>query len=243
MAWNIDGFKLDFINDFRFDGVDPAERDNYANRDIKTVPAAVDRLLLDVRAALVAIKKDILLEFRQPYVGPAVRQIGNMLRVGDCPGDMRRNRFAIANLRLASGGTAVHSDMLEWHFGEKPEDAALYIINSMFGVVQYSVMLRRAPESHRAMIAKWIKFSQDHRETLLKGRFRPHHPELQYPVIEAESDSERVIGLYDDGRVLDIPDGKKTFVMNASGKNSFVVRRGGKLSEIACASGDWIELP
>ena len=106
-----------------------------------------------------------------------------------------------------------------------------------------SVMLRRAPESHRAMIAKWIKFSQDHRETLLKGRFRPHHPELQYPVIEAESDSERVIGLYDDGRVLDIPDGKKTFVMNASGKNSFVVRRGGKLSEIACASGDWIELP
>ena len=242
-AWNIDGFKLDFINDFRFDGVDPAERDNYANRDIKTVPAAVDRLLLDVRTALVAIKKDILLEFRQSYVGPAVRQIGNMLRVGDCPGDMRRNRFAIANLRLASGGTAVHSDMLEWHFGEKPEDAALYIINSMFGVVQYSVMLRRAPESHRAMIAKWIKFSQDHRETLLKGRFRPHHPELQYPVIEAESDSERVIGLYDDGRVLDIPDGKKTFVMNASGKNSFVVRRGGKLSEIACASGDWIELP
>jgi hypothetical protein len=30
--------------------------------------------------------------------------------------------------------------------------------------------------------------------------------------------------------------------MNASGKDSFVVRRGGKLSEIACRSGDWIEI-
>ena len=155
---------------------------------------------------------------------------------------MSRNRFAMANLRLASGGTAVHSDMLEWNFAETPERAALYVINSMFGTVQYSVMLRNAPKEHLAMIAKWIKFSQDHRETLLKGRFTPHHPELQYPVIEAEGENEVVIGLYDDGRVVDVPSKKKTFVMNASGKDSFVIRRDGKLSEVACKSGDWIEL-
>ena len=112
----------------------------------------------------------------------------------------------------------------------------------MFGVVQYSLMLRDAPAAHREMIATWIKLSQDHRETLLKGTFKPHHPELQYPVIEAESAAERIIGLYDDGRVLDIPDAKKTFVMNASGKDSFVVRRNGQLTEVACKSGDWIEL-
>jgi hypothetical protein len=111
----------------------------------------------------------------------------------------------------------------------------------MFGVVQYSVMLRNAPKDHVAMIEKWIKFSQDHRDTLLNGKFTPRHPELQYPVIEAESDKEVVIGLYDDGRVVDVPEGKKTFVMNASGKDSFVIRRGGKLSEVSCKSGDWIE--
>ena len=155
---------------------------------------------------------------------------------------LRRNRFAMANLRLASGGTAVHSDMLEWNFAESPEHAALYVINSMFGVVQYSVMLRNAPKEHLAMIEKWIKFSQDHRETLLHGKFTPRHPELQYPVIEAESDKEVVIGLYDDGRVVDVPEGKKAFVMNASGKDSFVIRRGGKLSEVSCKSGDWIEI-
>ena len=239
--WNIDGFKLDFIDAFRFSGEDPAVKENYAGRDIKSLPVAVDRLMTEVKDALTAIKPDILVEFRQSYVGPAIRKYGNMLRVGDCPGNLRRNRFAIANLRLASGGAAVHSDMLEWNFAESPEHAALYVINSMFGVVQYSVMLRNAPKEHLAMVEKWIKFSQDHRDTLLKGKFTPRHPELQYPVIEAESDKEVVIGLYDDGRVVDVPE-KKTFVMNASGKDFFVIRRGGKISEVSCKSGDWIEL-
>ena len=103
-------------------------------------------------------------------------------------------------------------------------------------------MLRNAPKEHLAMVEKWVRFSQDHRETLLNGKFTPHHPELQYPVIESQGEKEVVIGLYDDGRVVDVPADKKAFVMNASGRDSFVIRRGGKLSEVACRSGDWIEL-
>ena len=52
-----------------------------------------------------------------------------------------------------------------------------------------------------------------------------------------------MIGLYDDGRVVDVKTDKRTFVMNASGKDSFVMRRDGKLSEVVCKSGDWIEIP
>ena len=224
--WDIDGFKLDFIDSFRFDGRnDPAEKDNYAGRDIKSVPAAVDKLMTEVRDALSAIKPDILIEFRQSYVGPAIRQYGNMLRVGDCPGDMRRNRFAIANLRLASGGTAVHADMLEWNFKDTPEHAALFILNSIFGVVQYSVLLKDAPEAHRNMVAHWIRFSQEHRETLLHGTFTPHHAELMYPLIEAEGADERIIGVYDDGRVVDCGDlTKPTYVINATGTDKLVLR-------------------
>ena len=240
--WDLDGFKLDFIDAIRFWGEDPAEKENFKGRDIKSVPIAVEKLMTEVHAALTAIKPDALVEFRQGYVGPGIRKFGNMLRVGDCPGSARRNRVAIANLRLASGDTAVHSDMLEWHFSETPEQSAIYIINSMFGVIQYSVMLRQAPKEHLAMIEKWIKFSQDHRDTLLHGKFTPHHPELLYPVVEAESERELIIGLYDDGRILDVPADKKTIVMNASGADSFVIRRGGKMSTVACRSGDWIEL-
>ena len=240
--WDLDGFKLDFIDAIRFWGEDPAEKENFKGRDIKSVPIAVEKLMTEVHAALTAIKPDALVEFRQGYVGPGIRKFGNMLRVGDCPGSARRNRVAIANLRLASGDTAVHSDMLEWHFSETPEQSAIYIVNSMFGVIQYSVMLRQAPKEHLAMIEKWIKFSQDHRDTLLHGKFTPHHPELLYPVVEAESERELIIGLYDDGRILDVPADKKTIVMNASGADSFVIRRGGKMSTVACRSGDWIEL-
>jgi alpha-galactosidase len=239
--WDIDGFKLDFVDTFDRHAANVPATDG-AGRDMKSVPLAVERLMKEISAALTAIKPDVLIEFRQSYVGPGIRQCGNMIRVGDCPGDMRRNRVAIANLRLAGGGSAVHSDMLEWNFKASPEEAARFIVNSMFGVVQYSVMLRDAPPEHRAVIEKWIRFSRDHRETLLKGRFTPHHPELLYPVIEAESDAERIVGLYDDGRVVDVPDDKKTIVMNASGKDSFVFRRGGKLVAVDCKSGDWVEL-
>ena len=241
--WNIDGFKLDFIDSFRFNGSDPAAKDNYAGRDIRSLPLAVDKLMTEIKYALTSIKPEILVEFRQAYVGPAIRKYGNMLRVADCPGNMRQNRIAIANLRLASGRTSVHSDMLEWNFAESPERAALYVINSMFGVIQYSVMLRNAPKEHLDMVEKWVRFSQEHRKTLLKGKFRPYHPELKYPIIEAEGEDEVVIGLYDDGRVVEIPSGKKVFVMNASGKDSFAIRQNGRLKEVACKSGDWIELP
>ena len=223
--WNIDGFKLDFIDAMCFRGQDPAVAEDYRGRDIRSLPAAIDRLMKDVRAALVAIKPDLLLEFRQSYVGPAIRQYGNMLRVGDCPGDMRRNRFAIANLRLASGGTAVHADMLEWNFRETPEHAALFVLNSLFGTVQYSVLLKDAPEAHRNMVAHWIRFSQEHRAALLHGTFTPHHAELMYPLIEAEGADERIIGVYDDGRVADCGDlAKPTYVINATGTDKLVLR-------------------
>ncbi len=245
--WDVDGFKLDFVDSFRWSWEnepekDPALKDGYAGRDFKSVPLAVKALMKEIYETLTAIKPDILLEFRMDYVGPSIRQYGNILRVNDCPGDMRRNRVAIADLRLIGGKTAIHADMLEWNFNEPPERAALHIINSMFAAVQYSVMLREAPGSHKAMMEKWIRFSREHRETLLKGKFTPRHPELRYPIIEAESAVERIIGVYGDCCVVDVPDDKKTFLMNASGRDTLVVRRKGKLIEVACKSADWIEL-
>lgn len=64
--------------------------------------------------------------------------------------------------------------------------------------------------------------------------------------IEAECARAVKLGMrtliLDDGRVLDIPDAKRTIVMNATGKDAFVIRRNGKLEEVSCPSGDWIEL-
>ncbi|MDD7133279.1 MAG: alpha-galactosidase, partial [Bacteroidales bacterium] len=164
--WNLDGFKLDFIDSFGLRGEDPAVKENYAGRDIMNVNEAVNVLMKEVSSALKAIKPDILLEFRQQYIGPAIRQYGNMFRAADCPGNAKDNRMRIASLRLTSGSTAVHSDMIEWNLKETPENVGRAIINSIFGVVQYSAMLKDIPQEHLEVIKKWISFTSEHRETL-----------------------------------------------------------------------------
>ena len=211
--WDIDGFKLDFIDSFT--GGDEARPGD--GRDIATVPEAVDVLMKSVYARLKALKPDILIEFRQRYIGPAIRQYGNMLRVGDCPGDYQRNRSGIARLRLTSGGTAVHADMLEWHLSESAEEAARYVLNCLFGTVQYSMMLRKLPEDHIRMLKHWIDFSVAHRGALQKGAFEPRHPELNYPVLVGADERERVIGVYaSDLAVKVADDGRTVYVLNAT---------------------------
>ena len=242
-SWNIDGFKLDFIDSFGFMGEDPAVKENYAGRDIMSVSEAVDVLMKEVSSALRSIKPDILIEFRQNYIGSAIRQYGNMFRAADCPGNARDNRIRIASLRLTSGNTAVHSDMLEWNMSESPENVGRTIINSIFGVIQYSVMLKDVPESHLKMMQDWMKFASEHRKTLLQSEFRPLHPESGYPVIEAESDTECIVAVYQDNVVIDLaPEGKRVYILNASGDENITVRSGGKLRTMKVPCGGWKEI-
>lgn len=241
--WNLDGFKLDFIDSFGLRGEDPAVKENYAGRDIMNVNEAVNVLMKEVSSALKAIKPDILLEFRQQYIGPAIRQYGNMFRAADCPGNAKDNRMRIASLRLTSGTTAVHSDMIEWNLKETPENVGRAIINAIFGVIQYSAMLRDIPQEHLEVMQKWIAFADEHRETLLQSEFRPHHPELGYPVIEAESDTERIVAVYQDNAVVEAaPRGKRLYILNASGSDSVAVRRGDKVRTVKVPCGDWKEV-
>lgn len=222
--WNLDGFKLDFIGRFTLRGEDPALKDGFGERDVKSIPLAVERLLTDVVTRLRRLKPDILIEFRQPYVGPCVRRFGNMIRAGDCPCSMVENRTRIARIRLTSGKTAAHADMLEWRADETPESAARCILNSIFGVVQYSVRLSTLPESHRRMLAHWIRFSQEHRDALVRGAFRPHHPAADYPLLEGESADERVWGVYQDGLVVPTgPADRTVYVLNAANADALAV--------------------
>ena len=215
--WDLDGFKLDFIDSFNAGDDDPGKAKNYAGMDTKSVPVAVDRLMKEVHAALTAIKPDALFEFRQSYIGPAIRQYGNMLRAGDCPYDATANRVRTAQLRLTSGGTAVHSDMLEWHDDDTVEAAALQVLSVLFSTIQYSRMLSTMKPEHKAMVTHWLKFTREHRETLLKGRFTPHRPMFRYPVLEAESAAERIVAVYAPGQAVSVGASKKpTWVINAT---------------------------
>ena len=225
LDWDIDGFKLDFIDQFTTPNPDPAVAEHYAGRDIMTVSEAVDVLLSETMKRLKKIKPDILIEFRQSYIGPAIRKYGNMFRAGDCPADVVMNRVRTTDLRLTSGDTAVHADMLEWNAIESAECAALQILNVVFSVVQLSVILRTLSEEHRLMVAFWLGFCRRHQETLLRSGFTPEHPELNYPVISAESAGERITAVYEATSVVRIgaTAGKTYYVINATGEDSLVL--------------------
>ena len=213
----LDGLKLDFIDQFRVPAPDPAAAENWAGRDIRSVPEAVLALMKEIRRRLEKVRPGILIEFRQTYMGPAIRSFGNMIRAADAPADLLRNRARIASLRLTSGTTAVHSDMLEWNPAETPEQAAQQMLSVLFSTIQYSMRLDRLPEAHKRMMAHWIKWTAARRDALLHGSFRPKHPELGYPVLEAESAAERIVAVYAPGFVASVPaDGRETWIVNAT---------------------------
>ncbi len=222
--FNIDGFKLDFIDCFKVPDKDPALKDNYAGRDIKSVPEAVKVLMAEVIRRLRAIRPDIMIEFRQAYTGPAIRSFGNMLRATDCPMDPDANRERIARLRLVSGKTAVHADMLVWRFDATPEAAAENILHSIFGVIQYSVELKKTPPEHQRMIRNWVDFAIKHEEALLRGDFRAHMHYARYPLVEGEGSKEKVIGVYDVNVVAPVGDLRKmVYVLNGTGRTQLVI--------------------
>jgi alpha-galactosidase len=115
--------------------------------------------------------------------------------------------------------------MLVWSPDETPEGAARPILNALFGVIQYSMVLQRLPESHRRVMRHWIGFAERHRETLQQGEFRPYHPELNYTLMEAESDRERIIAVYaEDTLVRAGKSDKDVYVVNATYSESLPFR-------------------
>jgi len=222
--WGFDGVKLDFIDSFVLPANDPALKDNYAGRDYRSLPAAVDRLMRDVLTRLRKINPDVLVEFRQHYMGPAIRQYGNMIRASDCPADPCANRRRICDLRLTSGDAAVHSDMLVWSKDETPEGAALPILNVLYSTIQYSMILAQASAAHQDVIRHWIAFTDAHRAALQEGAFRPHHPENGYAWVEGESAAERIVTSYSaDMCVRAGAADKPVILVNATGTASMLV--------------------
>ena len=228
--WDLDGLKLDFIDSFKTPPEDPAVQENYAGRDCKSVPQAVNLLMKEVRRRLTAIRPDLLIEFRQHYNGPAIRQYGNMFRVCDCPGDIFVNRAHSLEMRLLAGNTAVHSDMLEWHMADSVESAARQFLAILFAVPQISVKLALLPPAHKAMLSFWLNFWEDHNKTLLDGKLTIDGLQFNVTAARAEDDTCCIGVCYASGHVmtLDCTARKESWVINATAEDSLVLDNTGK---------------
>lgn len=189
--FGLDGLKLDFIDQFLLTEDSPPVNDKM---DIPSVEDALEDLLQQTKKALLQIDPEILLEFRQRYIGPAVLKYGNMIRVSDCPHDSMRNRAGIINLRLTSGKTAVHSDMLMWNKNAPVATAARQLISTLFGVPQVSVVLRELSGEHLEAVRFWLDFYRENRELLHSDELYVKNPELGYTQVKTRK-NDAVIGV------------------------------------------------
>lgn len=197
--WGLDGLKLDFIDSFKLAGksLEPDPR-----RDISSLEEAVDTLMKEVADTLTKLNPDILIEFRQTYVGPTIRKYGNMMRVFDCPADAIRNRTESVSLRYTCGKTAVHSDMLMWHYDDTVEAAAMQFVGALYTVPQVSVLIDKLSDEHYKMVKYYLGFWREHREILIDGKLTAKNPESSYSSITSALNNKAVITLYAD-RVAD----------------------------------------
>ena len=218
--WDIDGFKLDFIDDFALRGKS-LEYDE--RRDYQSLEDAVDALMTEVKDKLTAIKSDIMIEFRQRYVGPAIRKYGNMLRVADCPNDAYANRFEIVNLRYTSGNTAVHSDMIMWHYDEPVESAAQQFVNILYAVPQVSMRIARLNEEHKKMLGYYLSFWRENREVLIDGKLMADNPDCNYSLVRSVKDGKAIFTSYGE-IVIPCAEYESVVAVNGTGRTELVLR-------------------
>lgn len=191
--WDLDGLKLDFIDSFM---ICDESRESDECMDTLSLEEGVCTLLCDAYRCLKKIKPDILIEFRQNYIGPVMQRYGNMLRSADCPKDAVTNRINTVDLRMTTDKAAVHSDMLMWNYDDSVETAAEQLINVMFSVPQISMRLEELPASHIKMLKFYLALWQDNSGVLTKGRIRAEKPEANYSIVTAENDESLVCAAY-----------------------------------------------
>ncbi|GAA0729378.1 hypothetical protein GCM10009430_39500 [Aquimarina litoralis] len=220
--WNIDGFKLDFIG--WFVAKEDTKLTKEDGRDFASVSNATEKLMTDITARLSSLKPNILIEFRQPYIGPIMRKYGNMFRGVDAPNNAIANRLEVTNLRILSQNTAVHSDMFIWRNEETPEIAALQILNILYSVPQLSVKLNEVPEEHLTMIRHWFSYWNENREVLLDGNFIPSNPASNYPHLTSIKNGVQITTLYEDTPVLLDDNIERLDIINAKSTNEIFLK-------------------
>lgn len=216
LDWGLDGFKLDFVDSFKQSDVVKE------GMDYVSVYDAVDRLLKDVTKTLQDLKPDILIEFRQSYMGPLMRTFGNMIRSFDCPNDSWSNCMNTLALRMTCGETAVHSDMVMWNKNEPVELAAFQLTRALFAVPQISIKNVSMTKEHMDMVERYLKLWMNYQDTILSGEMTYKGYSNNYLYVSA-CDENRQVGVVYAGQMAYVENMTDEIVIFNSSMNDKVL--------------------
>ena len=240
--YDLDGLKMDFIDEFYEGASTPKYNEKMDFRDVQD---ALEYMMVELYKKLYEFKSDILIEFRQKYVGPYIRKFGNILRVDDCPMSQLANRVGLVDLRILSGNTAVHSDMVMWNPQETPEGVAVSLQHCFFGTLQLSVCLEECDKEVLEVIRYYMELAEEWIEERLEGDFIAEHPEQLYPIIYGEKGKRAVVGVYEEDKVVSVKDSwEEALILNATKGNCMyldLMQTEGKRIVIKDCKGNIIE--
>lgn len=189
----LDGLKLDFIDSFMEKEQTPCANNEMDEKDLSF---AIVRLLKEINEGLRKIKEDILIEFRQDYVGPAITRYCNMLRVGDCAFDSITNRVAVTDMQMLGYPLAVHSDMLFWSPKEENANVARQLLNILFSVPQISILLQEYPQEHFDIVKNFVAYYEANKAVLHSGELFVSGADQTYSAAEKRSEEKAIAVLY-----------------------------------------------
>ncbi len=214
LRWGIDGLKLDFIDSFVLNG----ENIERSGVDCVSLEKGICRLLAEIRDTLTAIDPEFMIEFRQSYIGPVMRQLATMFRVNDCPGDQIRNRVGIADLRLTSGTTPVHADPIYFAPTMTAEQVGVYFANTLFAVAQVSVTPDALTPDQRRVVEHYLAFEKAYRDILLAGEFIAEGAAGNYICLRSGSENAEIAAIYANPYICNV-EKSNAILVNGSGQS------------------------
>lgn len=216
--FGVAGLKIDFLNNAMAYAGTPS------TGDVDDVGEAMRQMLAQVRWRLAEVGLPApIMEFRQPYVSPAITAFGNCIRVGDCPADAVVNRQGSLDLRLflssatADTGAVVHADPLMWARDGGAVAVAQQFQSTFFSVPQVSMPLASLDEEQRASVAHHLALWRAWRDVALFGGLRVEGSELGYTQAVASLGGRAVAAVFRP-ELLDLTgvDAQSLLVLNAS---------------------------
>ncbi|HEY5978952.1 MAG TPA: glycoside hydrolase family 36 protein [Microlunatus sp.] len=216
----LEGLKIDFLDTAM------VYRGTPSSGDIDDVGEAMQALLALIREQLEeAGHGDAAVEFRQPYVSPAIGAYGQILRASDCPADAVANRRKTIDARLLAVGQVVHGDMLMWGPSGGPEAVAQQLYGCWFAVPQISMALASLDREQAEALAGLLALWQEHVPVVLDGTLEVRGSERAYDLVRADrADLQRSVIARYAPVVVDVDLPGETTIMNATAEDSVVVR-------------------
>ena len=178
--YEVDGLKIDFLDTaMRYQGTEPWVTSTTSGRPWPHCWVC-SVLRLDQ-----AGHGDVVFEFRQPYVSPAIARFGQILRASDCPADSLVNLRSTIDCRLLTAGQVIHADPMMWGPSGGPAAVAQQIYAGMFAVPQISMRLVDLPDEQAKALAGLLRWWRDLAPVLLDGSIEVTGTERGYTTVRA----------------------------------------------------------